>query len=132
MKSRLAIPRALVVASTTVALSAAVALAFAPQSMRHAAERVLLPTMHGSTRDARAPDRSDLETENAPAAGTYCPIGARDSATAPKQGTSSASEPDSSALLLLERASQSGASPAPDATPPANCSPAPQSSGQPR
>ncbi|HEX8946346.1 MAG TPA: hypothetical protein VF785_24625, partial [Gemmatimonadaceae bacterium] len=96
----------------TIAVSAAVALAFAPP---------LLPI------ERAARDGIVISIENVPVAGTFCPMPAHYGMTAVPErdsGSSHMAMPDSSAPLLLGESSRPSA---PDS--PAKCSPPPASAG---
>ena len=126
------IRRAVAIASTTVAGSAAVALAFAPSRspLREAVDWIARPAAPAMTHDPRASAIFDSSLENAPVAGTFCPIMARNT---PAQSTSAVNQPaieansDSGAALLL-----GGSSRAPNADSASNCTLPAASSARPQ
>ena len=123
MRPARTIPRAVAIASVTVAVCATVALAFAPcrAPMLHAVAWIsrAAPAM---TRDPVAPAASDSPLENAPAPGTFCPRRSRIDAAQSTQraGASTTPSADSSALLLLDGSSSRVI----DTSTAANCAPA--------
>lgn len=130
MRPARTIPRAVAIASVTVAVCATVALAFAPSRtpILHAVGWIARTRAPAMTRDPGARVAPDGALENTPAPGTFCPRRARiDGPQAiQRSGASATLNADSTALLLLDGTSSRVI----DTSTAANCAPATVPSAQ--
>ena len=124
MRPARTIPRAVAIASVTVAVCATVALAFAPcrAPILDAVAWIARPVAPAMSRDPAARATPESPLENTPAPGTFCQRRTRiDAAQSPQRaGTSTTPSADSSALLLLDGTSSRVI----DTSTAANCTPA--------